>query len=390
MQNVQFNQPATEPFHGRILDTDGHMYMLPEVMQEVVGEVGGGPIQDFLTRYCASAEFPAARARNRAELWQTKGIGALGAYDAAERVEALDALGMKAQFLFSNTFSAELRIDSDAARRVCARYNDYALDFSRRTAGRARAACQINMADRAWAMAELARVIKAGARCVVLPCNEPPGGVSPAHEDWDPFWAQLEEADVPAVLHLGGAGVLACRQPPDLMFPSTAWGEARTLRNKPAERAGGEEAISPYFMLVAHVAPEIYLQTMVMGKVFERFPRLRFAIIEFGTTWVGPACERMDLWANFMNRVGVRYDMKPSEYVRRNVRVAPFWHEDLPRMIDRYGLKEIYCFGTDYPHFEGGKDPIRRFRGYIDEIDPAWDRAFFIDNARWLFPDVAA
>jgi hypothetical protein len=52
----------------------------------------------------------------------------------------------------------------------------------------------------------------------------------------------------------------------------------------------------------------------------------------------------MDLWASFMNKVGVKYDMKPSEYVRRNVRVTPFWHEDLPLMINRYGWKEIYCF----------------------------------------------
>jgi hypothetical protein len=52
------------------------------------------------------------------------------------------------------------------------------------------------------------------------------------------------------------------------------------LRNKPAFRAGGEEAISPYYMLVTHMAPELFLQTIVMGKVFERFPRLRFGIIE--------------------------------------------------------------------------------------------------------------
>ena len=159
------------------------------------------------------------------------------------------------------------------------------------------------------------------------------------------------------------------------------------MRNKPAFRAGGEEAISPYYMLVTHMAPELFLQTMVMGKVFERFPRLRFGIIEFGAGWVGPAVERMDLWANFMNKVGVNYALKPSEYVRRNVRVTPFWHEDLPLMINRYGLKEIYCFNSDYPHLEGSRDPIGKFRKHLSKLDPAYARDFFIDNVSWLLPD---
>src|SRR3546814_6372637 len=92
--------------------------------------------------------------------------------------------------------------------------------------------------------------------------------------------------------------------------------------------------------LVAHMAPELYLQTMVMGGVFERFPRLRFGIIEFGAGWVGPAVERMDIWVDFQAKLGVKYAMRPSEYLRRNVRVTPFWHEDLTLMVDRFGLKE--------------------------------------------------
>jgi hypothetical protein len=49
-----------------------------------------------------------------------------------------------------------------------------------------------------------------------------------------------------------------------------------------------------------------------MGKVFERHPKLRFGIAECGSTWLGPCVERMDLWSDFMNKVGVKYAMKPS------------------------------------------------------------------------------
>jgi hypothetical protein len=120
--------------------------------------------------------------------------------------------------------------------------------------------------------------------------------------------------------------------------------------------------------------------------VFERFPRLRFGILEFSTGWIGPAVERMDTWAEFLAKVGKKYDLKPSEFVKRNVRAGPFPTEDLPQIVDRYGLKEIYCFSTDYGHLEGSRDPIRKFRGMCEKIGAGYDQAFFIDNPAHLFP----
>src|SRR6202008_4551856 len=120
------------------------------------------------------------------------------------------------------------------------------------------------------------------------------------------FWARLTEADVTATLHLGCGGLL---MRPGPMLPDRDWGNAATLKNKPADRAGGEEAISPWFMMIAHMGAEVYLQSMVMGGVFERHPKLRLGIIECGAKWVGPCVERMDLWTDFMAKVGRAYPM---------------------------------------------------------------------------------
>jgi predicted TIM-barrel fold metal-dependent hydrolase len=378
---------VAEKFHGELLDADGHVYMEPDDLRDFAREIGGALGQDFYKRQVETPEFADAIATNRSELWSTKGLCALGAYDPADRKEALELMGVKAQLVFPNTGSGELRIDSDAARRACRVYNDFAIDWTRKAGGRARAVAQINMSNADWAIAELDRVLKAGALGVTLPCHRPPAGVSPAHSLWDPFWARLQEANVPATLHLGAAGLLSCRNPGDEMFPEFGWGDSETLRRKPAERGGGEEAISPYFMLVAHVGPEVFLQTMVMGKVFERFPRLRFGIIEASAEWVGAAAERMDAWTDFMAKVGVTYEMKPSEFLKRNVRVTPFWHEDLPRIIDRYGLEDVWVFSTDYPHLEGSRDPIGKFSKHLNKLPAGYDQRFFIDNNRLLFPD---
>ena len=381
-------------FAGEILDGDGHMYMDAEVLRHVAGGLNGGHMLDYIEKYLKSDNFADDRRRNRKELWIVKGIGALGAKEADERREALDAMGVRAQLVFYNTASGELRINSPEAREACRRYNNYSLKWSRQTGGRARVAMQINMSDRDWAIAETQRVIKLGAKIVTLPSSAPPGGVSPAHEQWDRLWAILEEADVPATLHLGSGGLMASKSPDalaadkDFMFPDRGWGNAASLRGQPANRPGGEEAISPYFMLVAHQSAELFLQTMIMGSVFDRFPKLRFGIIELAAGWVGPCVERMDLWVEFMGKVGRKYPMKPSEYMARNVRVTPFWHENLPLMIERYGMEDVYIFSTDYPHLEGSRDPIGKFNKWLSNLPLDYARKFFVENARLLFPDL--
>jgi predicted TIM-barrel fold metal-dependent hydrolase len=174
----------------------------------------------------------------------------------------------------------------------------------------------------------------------------------------------------------------------DNMMPDRNWGNAAALRNKPANRAGGEEAISPYFMLVAHNSAEVFLTTLIMGSVFERFPRLRFGIIELAASWLGPMAERMDLWAEFMGKVGRKYDLKPSEYIERNVRITPFWNENLANMIDRYGMAGAYIFSTDYPHIEGSRDPYGKFGNWLRRLPRDYPKKFYVDNAQLLFPDL--
>lgn len=383
---AQFTRTRSK-MEGSLLDCDSHLYMAPETMREVLGEVDGDFVLDFLQDFHGSDVDLAARAGNRDDVWGTKGISALGACNPDDRLVAMDATGIEAALLFPNTALRELRMAGKPSIDACRRYNDYALDWTRRTKGRARAICQINLSDPDAALAELQRIIAGGARGVLLSCATPPGGVSPAHRIWDPFWAALAEADVPAFLHIASGGVVSSAEP-DPMLPPRAFADADALRVSFDGRAGGEEAIGPYYILVCHVAPEVFLLTMVMGGVFERHPALRFGIIECGAAWLGPLCERMDQHADLMAKVGITYPLKPSDYVRRNVRVTPFWHEDLVRIIDRYGLSEVYTFNSDYPHIEGSRDPVGKFRKWTDQLGANFERAFYRDNAILLFPGI--
>ena len=52
--------------------------------------------------------------------------------------------------------------------------------------------------------------------------------------------------------------------------------------------------------------------------------------------------------------------LKPSEFVQRQVRVTPYPHEDTGWIIANSG-DEVCLFSSDYPHVEGGRNPIKRF-----------------------------
>ena len=382
-------ESADFPYAGQILDTDGHLYQDPDSLRSMVKglEGGGGFVLKFLDKFYQSEEDRKARERNRDNVWSIKGISALGSMDAKERLEAFDRMGIRSQLIFSNSFCTEMRVNSDAARRVASIYNDFAMDWAKKgDPDRLRVCAQINTGDIQYAYAELERCIKMGYKAINLPCAQPPGGVSPANKAWDGFWSMLEEANVTATLHLGGGGLTACDNPDDPMFPDRAWAAADTLHAPPAERAGGEEAVSPYFLLVAHIPAEVYLITMVMGRVFERHPRLRFGMFEFGTGWLAATLARMDMWAGFLEKTsGQKYSMKPSDFVRRNVRVAPFWHEKFSDTVLGSNLQDSFCFMSDYPHHEGGRDPIGSMRKWTAQVGPNYDKAFFVDNPKWIF-----
>jgi predicted TIM-barrel fold metal-dependent hydrolase len=370
---------------GEMLDCDGHLYMEPDVMAEIVGDAGSSWIIDYLRRYVGTDADVAARARAHTDTWSVKGISALGACEPADRVEALDTMGIHRQLLFPNTVLRELRTHTPGALESCRRYNDYVVDWTKRADDRARAVCQINMTDHDWALAELRRVVDKGARGVLVPCAEPPAGTSPASPVWDDFWRLLEESGTPAFIHIG-AGGLASAEDDDPMLPSRRWADAPALRAIFPEQPGAEERFGPFYVVVAHLAAEVYLTCLVMGGVFERFPGLRFGAIEWGASWLGPLCERLDRHAALLHKVGVEYPMKPSEYVRRNVRVTPQWAEPVDVLIERHGVRESYVFSTDYPHVEGGRDPVQKFREMTDRVGADYTQQFFVENGRLLFP----
>jgi predicted TIM-barrel fold metal-dependent hydrolase len=74
-----------------------------------------------------------------------------------------------------------------------------------------------------------------------------------------------------------------------------------------------------------------------------------------------------------------RLSLKPSEFVRRQVRVTPYPHEDAGWVVENAG-EEVCLFSSDYPHVEGGRNPLGRFEASLAGLPQAAKQRFYCDN----------
>lgn len=328
-------------------------------------------------------------------VWRSKTEQAPGAWDMDRRMNVLDFTGVRRQILYPGAMAlralnVHARADDTGffsfitgdrkqiARDTVDAYNDWSirtcLEYPRLWA------VTVLFEDTPELLYESARrMIDAGARGLLMPTGRPPGGVSPAHPRLDPLWDLLAQTRTPLLSHIGTN---------DDVLRTNSWRDAPAFEGW---KSGAEFAFDPWTLSTLHLGIQNFVTAMVQGGVFERFPQLYLSCSEFGAHWIGPLAENMDLWTRnqpFPNTRGFSYlKMMPSDYVRRNVRVAPFYFEDVGLYIERYGMPEVYCYGSDFPHHEGGKDPMGDFTRSLERHGFGRDvmRQFFVDNARVVF-----
>ena len=124
------------------------------------------------------------------------------------------------------------------------------------------------------------------------------------------------------------------------------------------------------------------LATLIFDGVFDRFPNLKWGAIELGAAWLPGWMRSMDSAAHAFMRNEERLQNlsdKPSEIVRRQLRVAPYPHEDAGWIISNSG-EEMCLFSTDFPHVEGGRNPLKRFDASLEGMPQTAIDGFYAEN----------
>lgn len=377
-------------FHGRLNDLDTHIQPSPDTYEIAAGEVGKHFAESF---YQMLATAPKEEAEKMSKLvgeespeytdetvWKLKGSAAPGAFSSEGRLKTLDHMGVDRSFIFSDPgIQGAAFANNPLGIATMRHWNDFIIGFGKPNPNRLRSVAILNTHDIDIATAEVERVLKAGGRAFVLASSVAPGDLSPAHAKMDKLWGLIEEAGATIMLHAGGEhGFMA----------SDSWSKGVDhLSFQPTDMTSEGEQVNTYIFSAMHYSPQNFLSTIVLGGVFERFPRLRFAVIELGALWLGPMATHLDLVASiYKGRLSSVLSMKPSEYIRRNVRVTPYRFEPVADYIDRYGFEECYCYNSDFPHPEGGTRPLQEFVNHISRLGETCAEKFFITNAEWVLP----
>ena len=185
------------------------------------------------------------------------------------------------------------------------------------------------------------------------------------------MWDLMAQAGVPLVYHLG-----AGRLPSDVFTRNGLPGE-------PAFHGGDGRLQAHDYVATPHPVIET-ITTLIMDGVLQRHPKLRLGLVEFGGCWLPGWLRFLDSAMDAFRRTETRLqtlDLKLSEYVTRQVRCTIFPHEDLGWSIAQ-SSPDIFMFSSDYPHIEGGRDPIARFEASMDRqaIPAAARERFYRSN----------
>ena len=148
------------------------------------------------------------------------------------------------------------------------------------------------------------------------------------------------------------------------------------------DHLGGGENIRSKDYLAIYNSPALFLGALILDGVFDRFPALRGGCIEQGAGWVVSWMRHLDYAQRAFRRTEEplqRLAYRPSEYVNRHLKFTPFPGEPVGWMIEQSG-PELFMFSTDYPHLEGGKDPLAKFEEAMDSVSPADQERFYRTN----------
>lgn len=369
-------------------DADAHLvetpdWLLPYADPKIRERLRPIPVQRMTPSIPADVEIenwrrrhwdPAERETAEREIMLRKGWAAMGSFIKEHRPRAVDLLGFSTQLVSTTLlayylFEAEHGSDLDFAYGYARAHNRGIVDFCSLDK-RLLPVGYLPLSDfeRSAAMAEEA--IRMGCKALRI-SQSCPRGHAPSHVDLDPVWAVAQEHGVPIVFHVReNTGIID---------------DAYYNNGSPPENdflgGAGENYRCVNYMAIPRDAMQT-LATMIFDGVLDRFPRLKFGVLEMGASWVPGWMRYMDAGFDAFRKHEQRLQQlsgPPSEIVRRQIRVTPYSTEDVSWIASDVG-EEVLMFGSDYPHVEGGRDPLKRFELSTGTLPDRARQRFYCDN----------
>ena len=294
-------------------------------------------------------DFDAWRGKYKNPWKDLKDDGRIRNWDSDVRWEHQQRDGVVAEVVFPNTvppffpsfvlFAQPPRPEDYAHRHAGVHaHNRWLVDFVNECPERRAGIGQIFLNDIDDAIADAFWIKENGLRGGVLLPNVAPDvkWVKPLYDpEYDRLWAVLQDLDIPVNIH-GGTGL------PD-------YGNY------------------PFSMLLYINEVTFYSQRpfvhMVLGGVFERFPKLRVVITELGCSWVPELLGNLDGLLRQIRDTGATGEIKYTDVHKRTMLASECFDQNVWMGVSMPGPKDVdaidviglhkFMWGNDYPHDEG-------------------------------------
>jgi predicted TIM-barrel fold metal-dependent hydrolase len=275
--------------------------------------------------------------------------------DAPTQLADMDIEGIDVSILYPTTGLGIGRIyEPDYAVALCRAYNNWVHDYCQADPRRLKAVALLPLQDPDAAVRELHRAVTdLGLVGGMIPTFV--RGLNLGDKVLWPLYAEAERLDVPIAAHATGG-------------ETGDMGRFRSFLG---------------IHICSHVPEQmISLTAVVLGGIFERFPRLRVGFLEAGCGWVPFWMEHMDEEWEKRRDEAPECKERPSVYITSGRCYFGCEPEEktLPFAAEHVG-EDVLLYASDYPHWDSDwPNTVRTLRERTD-LSPTLKRKVLGENA---------
>jgi predicted TIM-barrel fold metal-dependent hydrolase len=333
------------PYTGKYKDREGEFFMCENIQPvAVAGFFGSGKSSEELPQHIKRG-FDAAPG----SVW-----------NPAERLKEQDRDGVSSEVLYTSMGMLLFGLDDAELRAACFRaFNDWAAEYCSSNPKRLIGTGTVALEDIDAGVKELQRCANKGLRGALI-WGAAPEDKPYSDSVYDPFWAAAQDLDMPLSLHI--------------------------LTGRRGPRFSRRHVLRGYMTLPQEI--QLSFADLVLGGVFERFPRLKVVSAENDISWLPHFCYRIDHAYDRLRyfEQGTALPIKPSEYMKRQVWATfQFETENVGFTADKFGRDKL-MWSSDYPHTDSPWPRSREFiENEIKSISDEDKRSICGDNVLRLY-----
>jgi predicted TIM-barrel fold metal-dependent hydrolase len=119
---------------------------------------------------------------------------------------------------------------------------------------------------------------------------------------------------------------------------------------------------------------------MLSTGMFEKYPRLKCAVLEAGANWIAAWLDRMDHKYEVVGPY-TPLKMKPSDYFKRQCLISADPDETMTAQVVEHIGDDYFIWASDYPHIDASFGVVKEIRERLSVLPMESQRKVLGENA---------